>query len=203
MGVLFVAVGDTSERFGYHSKMNPSSPPHPYRCLACGATGELALVVGDSACPACGKHLWTVRSQPAGAAREALLPDYRLPILQGRPPLCPKRLPLARLCVLLFRPIIILWLIPRQRVLENRVNAKLDRIADCRRRAALEQVLGKPLYAVGGEACDGPNAPDLIECYESEGCCIDLWFKDDRLIDVSGFVKPSVWDVLLSGSPTP
>jgi len=96
-----------------------------------------------------------------------------------------------------------LWLIPRQRMLENRAIGKLDRIADCRRREALEQVLGKPLYAVDGAVCSGRNTPDLIECYESEGCCIDLWFKDDRLVDVSGFVKPSVWDMLLSGSPTP
>ena len=43
------------------------------------------------------------------------------------------------------------------------------------------------------------QVPDLIECYESEGCCIDLWFKEDRLVNVSGFVKPTAWDYVLAG----
>ena len=159
----------------------------------------MPLIVGDCSCPDCGEHLWTVRMPPERTTRETLVPDHRLPILQGRPPLRPKwRLP-ARLCVLLFRPIIILCLIPRQQILERRVNAKMERIADCRRREALEEVLGKPLYAVSGEVCDGPDAPDLIECYESEGCCIDLWFKNDCLVTTTGFVKPMVWEVMLAG----
>ncbi len=84
--------------------------------------------------------------------------------------------------------------------MEARVNAILDEIAHCRNREELERLLGPPRYAVSGEAC-GPlrtDAADLIECYETGGCCIDLWFKNDRLVDVSGFVKPTVWDSVLT-----
>jgi hypothetical protein len=134
-----------------------------------------------------------------------LEPDRRLGLVSGRPPLSTKGLRWARLCLLLFRPIVCVWFTIRQRTMERRVLAKLEHVAGCRERGELEQLLGKPRYAVGGRGVgaarpDGTrDSPDLIECYESEGCCIDLWFKDDRLIDVSGFVKPTVWDVALTG----
>lgn len=128
-----------------------------------------------------------------------LQPAADLPILRGRPPLRPQSKYFVRLCILLLRPLVVLWLIPRQSVLENRVNDKLNRIGDHPSRETLEQVLGKPRYAVGGDVVDSPDAPDLIECYESEGCCIDLWFTNDRLVDITGFVKPSDWDLVLSG----
>lgn len=127
-----------------------------------------------------------------------LEPDRRLGLVSGRPLLSTKGLWWVRLCVVLFRPIVVLWLMLRQRIMESRVNSKLDGIANCREREDLERLLGKPVYAVSGEACDPPNRPDLIECYESEGCCIDLWFTNDRLVDVSGFVKPTRWDIVLA-----
>ena len=132
-------------------------------------------------------------------------PDRRLAVRDGRPALEFNRLWLARLCVLLFRPFVCPWLLLRQRKLEALVNAKLDEMERCRGREELQQVIGEPVYAVSGESCgavldDGTEeSPDLIECYESDGCCIDLWFKDDRLVNVSGFVKPTVWDVALTG----
>ena len=136
----------------------------------------------------------------------SLDPDRSLPIRDGRPALDFKRLRLVRLCVVVFRPIVCLWLVIRQRRKGTLVNAKLDQMARCRGREELEQLLGEPVYAVDGRSCGAvlegsrQEIPDLIECYESEGCCIDLWFKDGQLVDVSGFVKPSVWDVALTGS---
>ena len=133
-------------------------------------------------------------------------PDRRLSVRSGRPELELKGLRLVRLCVLVFRPIVCLWIYLRQRKMEALVNAKLEQMERCRGRGELEQVLGEPVYAVSGESCgavlgDGTErSPDLIECYESDGCCIDLWFKDDRLVDVSGFVKPTVWDYVLAGN---
>lgn len=103
-----------------------------------------------------------------------------------------------KLCAALLRPIVILWLPLRQKSMDARVNSKLDEVANCRHRAELEELLGKPVYAVSGEVCDTPDRPDVIECYESEGCCIDLWFKNDRLQNTSGFVKPTLWDVALT-----
>lgn len=132
-------------------------------------------------------------------------PDHHLPVRNGRPALDLSRLRLVRLCVLLFRPIVCLWLVYRQRKMVARVNAKLDLLESCRGREQLEELLGRPLYAVDGNRCGAVlrhgthQSPDLIECYESDGCCIDLWFKHDRLVDVSGFVKPTVWDAALAG----
>ena len=132
-------------------------------------------------------------------------PDRSLPIRDGRPELDFKRLRLVKLCVVVFRPMVCLWLAIRQRKKGALVNAKLDELARCRGREELEQLLGRPGYAVDGKTCGAmleggtQETPDLIECYESEGCCIDLWFKDDQLVDASGFVKPSRWDVALTG----
>jgi len=159
----------------------------------------MPLVEGDCSCPDCGDRLWTVRAEPQQTSPGVLVPVAHLPILRGRPTLRPQSKCFVRLCVLLLRPLVILWMIPRQRVLENRVNDKLNQIGDHPNRVVLDRVLGEPCYAVSGEVCDVPDRPDLIECYESEGCCIDLWFKNDRLIDITGFVKPSDWDLVLSG----
>jgi hypothetical protein len=148
----------------------------------------------------CGR---TDRLPPAGGA--AHCPSCETPVRAGRPPLDLEGLRLARFCVLLFRPIVCLWLWLRQRRKEALVNAMLDQIAQCRDREEYRQYLGDPLYAVSGPSCgavlgDGSQeAPDLIECYEWAGCCIDLWFKGDRLVSTSGFVKPTVWDVALVG----
>jgi hypothetical protein len=143
--------------------------------------------------------------QLPSAGPGANCPDCNPPVLAERPPLDLSGLRLARLCVLLFRPVVCPWRWFRQQKKEALVNAKLDQIARCRRPEELRQLLGEPLYVVSGQRCDGllgdaiQQRPDLIECYESEGCCIDLWFKNDRLINTSGFVKPTVWDVALTG----
>jgi hypothetical protein len=188
--------------------VNPPQRVFRYHCVQCGAKGELPLVEGDTPCPHCGEHLWTVRGEATPEVRPGSQsrfgPDCRIPILNGRPPLKWKGLWLARLCVVLFRPIVVLLLIPRQRIMEARVNAKLDEMLHYRGREELERLLGEPVYAVSGMASGAvlddatQDRPDLIECYESDGCCIDLWFKDDRMVDVSGFVKPTVWDFLLA-----
>jgi len=172
---------------------------HPYQCQACGASGQLPLVEGDSACPGCGEHLWTVRPAPQDVSSRIVMPAGGVPILSGRPPLRPQAGRLGRFCVLLLRPFVIVWMIFRQRMLENRVNDKLNELGDYPSRETVQSVLGGPCYAVDGKASELPDPPDLIECYESDGCCVDLWFKDDRLIDITGFVKPSDWDLLLSG----
>jgi DNA-directed RNA polymerase subunit RPC12/RpoP len=172
-----------------------------YHCAQCGAAGELPAGDGDASCPNCGRPLEVER--PGASKRFG--PDPGLPVRSGRPELSLDGLWLARLCVLVFRPIVCLWVFLRQRKLEALVNAKLDEMAWCRGREELIRVIGEPLYAVGGKSCgavlgDGTQeSPDVIECYESEGCCIDLWFKDDRLVSVSGFVKPTVWDFVLAG----
>ncbi len=184
--------------------MTDDVPVSPYCCAACDAQGELTLIEGETVCPACGDHLWTVRPPREKEPPARLIPDDGLPLLPDRPPLDTRRLSWVGLGTFLLRPLIILWLIPRQRIMVSRVGAKLDAIAGCRRREDLERILGPPVYAIEGSRLETDDSaepfdrPDLIECYESEGCCIDLWFKNDRLVDTSGFVKPTLWDVILA-----
>ncbi len=129
--------------------------------------------------------------------RPPLAPDERLPLLPGRPALDTRGLWRVRLCVLVFRPIVLFWAMWRQRIMERRVLAKLDAVDACRTREELERVLGRPVYAVDAAKCGTPHVADRIECYESEGCSIDLWFQAGRLVDTSGFVKPTRWDIAL------
>ena len=93
-----------------------------------------------------------------------MMPDDRLPLLPGRPPLATRGLWYVRFWALLLRPLLILWLLQRQHSAEARVNSKLDKVGDCRGRKELEELLGRPLYAVSGEVVDTPEErPDLIE----------------------------------------
>jgi hypothetical protein len=134
-------------------------------------------------------------------------PDRGLSLRDGRPELPLELLGVARFCAVVFRPIVCLCLSYRQLKKEALVNLKLDAIPRCRNRDELTRLIGEPLYAVRGECVDaastgnGAERPDVIECYESDGCCIDLWFRDDRLVSLSGFVKPTIWDAALAGRP--
>ena len=136
---------------------------------------------------------------------ESFGPDREVPLRDGRPELPRELLGAARFCAVVFRPIVCLCLSYRQLKKEALVQLKLDAIPDCRNREELTRLIGQPLYAVRGECVDvgstdsDKEPPDVVECYESEGCCIDLWFRDDRLIDLSGFVKPTIWDAALAG----
>jgi uncharacterized Zn finger protein (UPF0148 family) len=183
--------------------MSADSQSAPYQCPKCGASGELPLVDGDTWCPECGEHLWSLPEGSSGQrrseARSRFGPAGRLAVRDGRPPLETRGLWFVRFRVVLFRPIVILWIILRQRIMVSRVDAKLEQVTRCESRAELEQLLGEPLYAVDAKAVGREGFADVIECYESEGCCIDLWFKDDRLANVSGFVKPTLWDMVLAG----
>ncbi|OHB72393.1 MAG: hypothetical protein A2V70_17820 [Planctomycetes bacterium RBG_13_63_9] len=133
----------------------------------------------------------------------SIAPDRCLRLQDGRPTLGTKGLWFVRLGVVVFRPIVVLWIILRQRIMVSRVHRKLQQLRQCRDRAELEQLLGAPLYAVDAEAVGKRGVADRIECYESDGCCIDVWFKDGRLVEVSGFVKPTLWDMALTRNTGP
>ncbi len=107
-----------------------------------------------------------------------------------------------RFWVFVLRPFVYLGALFRQRRMILRVNAMLEEVSKCDRRDALEGLLGSPLYAVDGESAGarlkkGGGFPERIECYEADGCCIDLWFKNGRRVDLSGFIKPTLWDMAL------
>jgi hypothetical protein len=86
-----------------------------------------------------------------------------------------------------------------------RLEALLPQVQRCRDRRELEALLGPPRYALEGGPMDQvtdfygrPMSPDRIEAYYQAGCVIDLWFATARLGSITGFVMPTVWDVILA-----
>jgi hypothetical protein len=61
--------------------------------------------------------------------------------------------------------------------------------------------LGAPRYGLSGKhfGSRSPGCeivrPDRVECYEKDGCQIEIWFRADRVMQMVGNVRPSVWDV--------
>lgn len=70
----------------------------------------------------------------------------------------------------------------------------------CENRAELEQLLGRPRYAMQGThygTADTPDdelvQPDLVEVYERNGCMIEIWFKDGAMMTMHGLAMPTSW----------
>jgi len=169
-----------------------------YFCVKCYAAGRLPVVEGDAFCPQCGEYVWTVKPVVHG---EEMAPDYRLPIRAHRPPLRLRGRWLARLCILLFRPRVGRWLEWREERIKLRIAQKMKAIRTCKRREEYEKVLGRPVFMITGKGLgtrlsDGALAsPDLIEYYESAGCSIGLFFKDDRIREITGSMNPTTLDL--------
>ncbi len=75
----------------------------------------------------------------------------------------------------------------------------LNHIQLCQNRTDLEKFIGKPKYIISGEyfSCNSKNKTiisDIVEHYEHKGCEIKLWFKNKRLIHITGSVLLTVWD---------
>jgi hypothetical protein len=182
--------------------MGSFPPASSNGCPDCGAEDELPSGARGAPDASGGRPR---EPEPEGYPTAEFGPQHGLEVRAGRPALDTSRLRWTRFCVLLLHPIVCLWLSLRQRRLESLVNRKLDEVTRCHSRQQLRQVIGEPLYAVSGQvargAPEGVPRPlaDVIECYESDGCCIDLWFRHQRLVSLSGFVKPTVWDIALAG----
>ena len=71
----------------------------------------------------------------------------------------------------------------------------------CNTRSDLKKLLGRPQYVLAGQTChvrehDGSEwRPERIESYATRGCRVDVWFQNDRIRQVTGFIDLSPWDV--------
>ena len=78
----------------------------------------------------------------------------------------------------------------------------MDRVQACSDRKELIGVLGPPKYAMSGEHFGSIESggewirPDRVECYEKDGCTIDICFRDAKLMMIIGVVKMSPWEIV-------
>ncbi len=163
-----------------------------YDCLECDSSGRLPVVEGEAFCPHCGEHLWTVRRL---LKESEFGPDYRLPIRDHAPPLKLKGRRFARLCVLLFPSLVRRWLNRFDKRANGEINRVFAQLGTCQRREDYQRLLGSPKYALSGKGvgrlCHGMivDSPDVIECYRVGCCCVELYFRDNRLQKVSAFER--------------
>jgi hypothetical protein len=109
-------------------------------------------------------------------------------------------------------PLVRVW----RRRARSRAERELSRLVQvagtCQTRADLERALGAPQYAFlgnlfrraalhfpGDPSQGSPSEeffiPDLVESYAKGNCVVELWFREQRVAAVTGFVQWSVWDL--------
>ncbi len=83
----------------------------------------------------------------------------------------------------------------------------MEQVSGCASREELRRVLGKPIYALPGEGNyrtlnpDGCiEVPDVVECYESRGCSIEIQFTGGKRSGVSGVPKPTALRLALESA---
>ncbi len=177
-----------------------------YVCFRCGASGDLPFVEGEASCPHCGNHLWTttIRRNPVSIG-----PDPTCATRARRPLARVHRVWLARLCLLVGGRLARSWIHRREAVLWTRVKAIMEQVSRCADRDELERALGKPKYAIRGKNYGRAVNPDgsttvcdVVECYETRGCWIDVEFTNGRVSSVIGVPKPTAWQLLAKRTAT-
>ncbi len=132
-------------------------------------------------------------------------PYSKCKVLSDYPPIT---VPLAvRLCTIVLRKTLLSWrkkcIAESASLLEELVSV----VGQVQSRRVLHQLLGKPVYALSGEQFKVEKndkvilVPDRLERYHRFGCDVDLWFKDNRVVQVVSFVSTSVWDLALGILP--
>ena len=98
------------------------------------------------------------------------------------------------------------WAQRRDAVLSTRLKAIMEQVSECANRDELQRVLGKPIYALPGDGNsrtvnpDGSiEVPDVIECYESHGCRIEIQFTGGKVSCVAGVPRLTAWRTVLAG----
>ncbi|MCS7468217.1 hypothetical protein NZK35_16315 [Stieleria sp. ICT_E10.1] len=79
----------------------------------------------------------------------------------------------------------------------------LQSALECANRQQLEELIGQPRYAMLGDhygtsdSMDGPiTRPDVVEVYERDGCMVEVWFKDGKLMTMNGMAFPTDWEFI-------
>ena len=103
---------------------------------------------------------------------------------------------MAHVLCIFFRPVVVRWRRFQREAAEHRLSQLIVEAGRCKNRNELEHLLGQPRYAMAGElfAVD-QESPDVVECYVTQGCLIELWFTDGRVSITTGSVNVSLLDV--------
>ena len=124
-------------------------------------------------------------------------PKPGLKVLEERPPVSTHG-GKERLIPWLLRMVGWWWRWKRTRALK-RSKELIAAASNATDRAQLEGMLGEPRYAIDGEAyrqtgAEGsPYVPQVGEVYERGTCVIEVWFVNQALARVTGFLSPSSW----------
>lgn len=130
------------------------------------------------------------------------MPSKEYPVLNELPGIKAPRS--VRVLGRMLAPLIRWWRAAAMARIDKRIAPGLVRLAwNCTNREELEQLLGKPTYVVrahdsGSENNRKPTDPAIFEIYETTGCRIDLGFKDDKLISISGCARVTAWEAVVS-----
>lgn len=84
----------------------------------------------------------------------------------------------------------------------------LELANECKSRDQLENLLGRPRYALDGTLysripTDSGNLeqPEIVEVYELDNCGIELMFRNDRMIGMFGIPMPTSWEIVCNALP--
>jgi hypothetical protein len=126
-------------------------------------------------------------------------PNLAVQLFDERPRVCITTW--HRIVCSVFGSLVRFWRRRAKETAERKLPLILREAAKANTRNDLENILGKPRYALvgsGGEVSDnegGTMVPDRIEVYLRHGCTFDVWFFNEALRSIYGFVRISVWDV--------
>lgn len=80
--------------------------------------------------------------------------------------------------------------------LEADLQTLLELVKKCRDRTELSCLLGQPDYAISGKRFGWESGaekmlrPDVVECYSKSRLAVELWYRDEELCQVIGYVLP-------------
>ena len=130
-----------------------------------------------------------------------IAPAKDVEILQSRP-LGKEPSGITRVLGRMFAPLVRAVRVRRRATAEARLRFLVEGAQRCEARDDLERVMGAPVHVLSGAGYkvaghDGEAfAPDRVECYEAEGCSVELLFRDGGLGGILGYVPWSDWDAV-------
>ena len=80
------------------------------------------------------------------------------------------------------------WLNRRDERLQARLGELINLAMRCESRAELERILGTPVYALAGHLfSSNGEGPDSVECYAKDGCELEVWFRNGKRWQATGW----------------
>lgn len=107
---------------------------------------------------------------------------------------------LLRLGTIALYPFVRPILLGRRRRAKKRLDGLLMDARQYRKRDELEIILGKTKYTMLGslykrDIDSGLTlVPDFVDVYEVRGASIEAWIRDGKIVAITGFLRPTIWD---------